>query len=194
LIVRGAMTRYFAVLTVLLMIGMVLARVLIMSRKGVEAMHFGKIDKTDYFIPPFALFYFYLIFAAAFGWPAPSAAELFDSNAVRWVGVALCLAGLILLAWSLVSFGQSFRVGIDTERPDKLITAGIFAFSRNPIYVGFALILLGQFLIFSTWLLLAYLVAGDWLFHRQVLREEEFLSRQYGRDFEEYCKRVRRYV
>jgi protein-S-isoprenylcysteine O-methyltransferase Ste14 len=188
------MTRYFAVLTVLLMIGMVLARVLIMSRKGVEAMHFGKIDKTDYFIPPFALFYFYLIFAAAFGWPAPSAAELFDSNAVRWVGVALCLAGLILLAWSLVSFGQSFRVGIDTERPDKLITAGIFAFSRNPIYVGFALILLGQFLIFSTWLLLACLVAGYWLFHRQVLREEEFLSRHYGRDFEEYCKRVRRYV
>jgi protein-S-isoprenylcysteine O-methyltransferase Ste14 len=188
------MTRCFAVLTVLLMMGMVLTRVFIMRRKGVEAMHFGKIDKTDYFIPPFALFYFYLIFAAAFGWPAPSTGEFFDSDAVGWIGVALCLAGLTLLAWSLVSFGQSFRVGIDTERPDKLITTGIFAFSRNPIYVAFALILLGQFLIFSSWLLLAYLVAGCWLFHRQVLREEEFLGRHYGRDFEEYCKRVRRYV
>jgi protein-S-isoprenylcysteine O-methyltransferase Ste14 len=187
-------TRYFAVLTVLLMMGMVLTRVLIMKRKGVEAMHFGKIDKTDYFIPPFALFYFYLIFAAAFGWAAPSGGEFFDSEAVGWIGVALCLAGLTLLAWSLVSFGQSFRVGIDMERPDKLITTGIFAFSRNPIYVGFALILLGQFLIFSSWLLLAYLVAGYWLFHRQVLREEEFLSRHYGCDFEEYCKRVRRYL
>jgi protein-S-isoprenylcysteine O-methyltransferase Ste14 len=187
-------TRYFAVLTVLLMMGMVLTRVLIMKRKGVEAMHFGKIDKTDYFIPPFALFYFYLIFAAAFGWAVPSSGEFFDSEAVGWIGVALCLAGLTLLAWSLVSFGQSFRVGIDTERPDKLITTGIFAFSRNPIYVGFALILLGQFLIFSSWLLLAYLVAGYWLFHRQVLREEEFLSRHYGCDFEEYCKRVRRYL
>jgi protein-S-isoprenylcysteine O-methyltransferase Ste14 len=187
-------TRYFAVLTVLLMMGMVLTRVLIMKRKGVEAMHFGKIDKTDYFIPPFALFYFYLIFAAAFGWAVPSSGEFFDSEAVGWIGVALCLAGLTLLAWSLVSFGQSFRVGIDMERPDKLITTGIFAFSRNPIYVGFALILLGQFLIFSSWLLLAYLVAGYWLFHRQVLREEEFLSRHYGCDFEEYCKRVRRYL
>jgi protein-S-isoprenylcysteine O-methyltransferase Ste14 len=176
------------------MMGMVLTRVFIMRRKGVEAMHFGKIDKTDYVIPPFALFYFYLIFAAAFGWPAPSTREFFDSAAVGWIGVALCFAGLTLLSWSLVSFGQSFRVGIDMERPDKLITTGIFAFSRNPIYVGFALILLGQFLIFSSWLLLAYLVAGYWLFHRQVLREEEFLSRQYGRDFEEYCKRVRRYV
>jgi protein-S-isoprenylcysteine O-methyltransferase Ste14 len=186
--------RYFAVLTVLLMMGLVLTRVLIMKRTGVDAMHFGKIDKTDYFIPPFALFFFYLIFAVAFGWPAPRTGEFFDSDVARWIGVALCLAGLTLLAWSLVSFGQSFRVGIDMERPDKLITTGLFAFSRNPIYVGFALILLGQFLIFSSWLLLAYLVAGYWLFHRQVLREEEFLSRHYGREFEEYCKRVKRYV
>lgn len=176
------------------MMGAVLTRVFIMKTKGVDAMQFGRIDKTDYFIPPFALFYFYLVFAAAFGWPAPSTRELFDSEAVRWVGVALCVAGLTLLAWSLVSFGQSFRVGIDTERPDKLITTGIFAFSRNPIYVGFALILLGQFLISSTWLLLAYLLAGYWLFHRQVLREEQFLSNYYGDSFENYRQRVRRYL
>ena len=187
-------TRYFAVLTVLLMMGMVLTRVFIMKRRGIEAMHFGKIDKTDYFIPPFALFYFYLILAAAFGWPAPSTGEFFDADPVGWIGVALCLAGLTLLAWSLVSFGQSFRVGIDMERPDKLVTTGIFALTRNPIYVGFALILLGQFLIYSSWLLLAYLVAAYWLFHRQVLREEEFLRRHYGREFEEYGRRVRRYL
>lgn len=188
------MTRYFAALTLLLMMSMVLARVFIMKSKSVDAMHFGKIDKTDYLIPPFALFYFYLVFAAAFGWPAPRTRELFDSEAVRWIGVALCAAGLTLLAWSLVSFGQSFRVGIDTERPDKLITTGIFALSRNPIYVGFALILLGQFLIFSSWLLLAYLVAGYWLFHRQVLREEEFLRKHYGDSFENYRQQVRRYL
>ncbi len=188
------MTKYFAVLTLLLMMGMVLTRVFIMKNKGVSAMHFGKIDKTDYIIPPFALFYFYLVFAAAFGWPAPSTRELIDSEAIRWIGVALCVAGLTLLAWSLVSFGQSFRVGIDTERPDKLITTGIFAFTRNPIHVGFALILLGQFLIVSSWLLLVYLVAGYWLFHRQVLLEEEFLRKHYGDSFENYRQRVKRYL
>ena len=181
-------------LTLLLMVGLVLTRVFVMKSKGVDAMHFGRINKTDYFIPPFAIFYFYLVFAAAFGWPAPRTRELFDSEAVRWIGVALCVAGLTLLAWSLVSFGRSFRVGIDTERPDKLITTGIFAFSRNPIYVGFALILLGQFLISSSWLLLAYLLAGYWLFHRQVLLEEEFLSKQYGDSFESYRQRIRRYL
>jgi protein-S-isoprenylcysteine O-methyltransferase Ste14 len=74
------------------------------------------------------------------------------------VGVILCLAGLFLLFLSLVSFGKSFRVGIDQNRPDTLVTTGIFAFSRNPIYVAFEFVLLGQFLMFSNWILLVYML------------------------------------
>ena len=188
------MPRYFAVLTIVLMLGMVLTRVFMLKRKGVEAMHFGKIDKTDFFIPPFALFYFYLVFAAACNWPTVSTQEFFHSEAIAWVGVALCLTGLLLLLWSLVSFEQSFRVGIDAEYPDRLITTGVFAVSRNPIYVAFASILLGQFLIFPNWILLVYMSAATWLFHRQVLREEEFLKQRYGQEYREYCQRVRRYI
>lgn len=188
------MPRYFAVLTIVLMLGIVLTRVVMMKRQGTEAMNFGKIDKTDFFIPPFALFYFYLVFAAAFNWPTVSTQEFFQSDTIAWVGVVFCLAGLLLLLWSLASFEQSFRVGIDADHPDQLITTGIFAYSRNPIYVAFASILLGQFLIFSNWILLAYVGAGVWLFHRQVLREEEFLKKHYGQAYTEYCQRVRRYL
>jgi protein-S-isoprenylcysteine O-methyltransferase Ste14 len=188
------MPRYFAALTIVLMMAMVLTRVLLMRRKGIEAMKFGKIDKTDFLIPPFALFYFYLVFANAFGFPSVSTQEFFRSEGIGWVGVIFCLAGLLLLLWSLVSFGQSFRVGIDIEHPDKLITSGVFAFSRNPIYVAFALILLGQFLIFPNWILLVYLGAGTWLFHRQVLREEDYLKKHHGGEYLEYCNRVRRYL
>jgi len=188
------MPKYFAVLTIILMLGMVLTRVLLMRRKGIQAMNFGKIDKTDFLIPPFALFYFYSVFANAFDLPAVSTQEFFHSELISWVGVFLCLAGLLLLLWSLISFGQSFRVGIDIEHPDKLITSGVFAFSRNPIYVAFASILLGQFLIFPNWILLVYLGAGIWLFHRQVLREEDYLKKHYGSEYMEYCKRVRRYL
>jgi protein-S-isoprenylcysteine O-methyltransferase Ste14 len=188
------MPKYFAVLTIILMLGMVLTRVLLMRRKGIQAMNFGKIDKTDFLIPPFALFYFYSVFANASDLPAVSTQEFFHSELISWVGVFLCLAGLLLLLWSLISFGQSFRVGIDIEHPDKLITSGVFAFSRNPIYVAFASILLGQFLIFPNWILLVYLGAGIWLFHRQVLREEDYLKKHYSREYLEYCKRVRRYL
>lgn|ERR1700752_214277 len=188
------MPEYFAALTIILMLGMVLTRVLMLRRRGIAAMQFGKIDKTDFLIPPFALFYFYLVFANAFNLPAVSTQEFFHSEIVAWIGVFFCLAGLLLLLWSLVSFGQSFRVGIDAEHPDKLITNGVFAFTRNPIYVAFATILLGQFLIFSSWILLVYVVAGIWLFHRQVLREEEYLKQHYGQEYLEYCNRVRRYL
>jgi len=157
-------------------------------------MHFGRIDKSDFLIPPFALFYFYTVFAAAFNLPIISTQTFFRSEVVSWVGVLLCLAGLILLLLSLVSFGKSFRVGIDIDRPDKLVTTGVFAFSRNPIYVAFGCVLLGQFLVFPNWILLVYLAGGVWLFHRQVLREEEFLRKEYGDEYAEYCGRVHRYL
>jgi len=185
---------YFAALTIVLMLGMVLTRVVMLRRRGIEAMNFGKIDKTDFLIPPFALFYFYLVFAHTFHWPSVSSQQFFHSEIIPWVGVFFCLAGLAWLLWSLVSFGHSFRVGIDMEHPDQLITTGVFAFSRNPIYVAFALILIGQFLIFSNWIILLYLIAGTWLFHRQVLREEEYLKKHYGKEYLEYSNRVRRYV
>lgn len=178
----------------LLLLGMVLTRVVLMRRKGIQAMNFGSIDKSDFLIPPFALFYLYLVFAAAFNLPTVSTQEFFHSDAIAWLGVVLCLAGLLMLLWSLVSFGQSFRVGIDTSHPDKLVTTGVFAFSRNPIYVAFACILLGQFLIFSNAILLLYLLAAVWLFHRQVLREEDYLKQNYGAEYLEYCKHVRRYL
>jgi protein-S-isoprenylcysteine O-methyltransferase Ste14 len=187
------MQRFFAALTIVLLVGMVLTRALLMRRKGIRAFHFGKIDKTDYLIPPFALFFFYLVFAAALNWPSVIRQRLFDSEVLSWLGVLLCLAGLSLFLWSLISFGRSFRVGIDTERPDKLVTSGVFAFSRNPIYLAFGLVLAGQFLVFPNWVFLAYLVGGVWLFHRQVLREEVFLKKHYGKEYEDYCNHVRRY-
>jgi protein-S-isoprenylcysteine O-methyltransferase Ste14 len=188
------MLGYCAASTIVLLIGMVLIRAAILRRNGIEAMSFGKIDKTDFLIPPFALFYFYLIIANAFHFPRVSTQVFFHSGIAAWVGVVFCLAGLCLMGWSLVSFGQSFRVGIDMEHPDKLITSGVFAYSRNPIYTAFAFILLGQFLIFPNWILLVYIVAAIWLFHRQVMREEEYLKGHYGTEYVDYCKRVRRYL
>jgi protein-S-isoprenylcysteine O-methyltransferase Ste14 len=180
--------------TLLLLIGMVLTRVQLMKRRGIKAMYFGNLDKKDFLILPFALFYFYNIFAAAFHLPVVSTQVFFQSEIVSWAGVCFCLAGLLTMLLSLISFGRSFRVGIDTEHPDKLVTTGIFALSRNPVYVAFAAVLLGQFLIFPNWILLAYMVGGVWLFHRQVLLEEEYLKSHYGQEYAEYCDRVRRYL
>jgi protein-S-isoprenylcysteine O-methyltransferase Ste14 len=188
------MPGYLAASTIVLVLGMVLCRVFWLRRTGTEPMHFGDIDKTNYLIPPFALFYFYTVLAAAFSLPIVSEQTFFHSEGMAWIGVGLCLVGLALLLLSLVSFGQSFRVGIDLDHPDTLVTTGIFAFSRNPIYVAFGCVLIGQFLVFPNWILLVYLAAGLWLLHRQALREEAFLKKHYGQKYVEYCHRVRRYL
>jgi len=189
------MQRRLTALALALVIGMVLIRAYLLKRRsGARVVHFGELDRKDFLIPPFALFYIYTVFAAAFGFPLVSDREFFHSEAAAWVGVALCLTGLVLLLASLVSFGKSFRVGIDAKHPDALITTGVFALTRNPIYVAFLLVLLGQFLAFPNWILLAHLAAGTWLIHRQITREEAFLHEHYGRAYAEYCKRVRRYL
>jgi protein-S-isoprenylcysteine O-methyltransferase Ste14 len=188
------MQAYFAALTIVLLMGMVLVRSMLMNREGIRAIHFGKLDRKDYLIPPVVLLYFYTIFANAFNWPTLSQQRFFDSDLIAWIGVCLFLAGLLLFLWSLISFGRSFRVGIDTDTPDKLIQTGVFAFSRNPIYVAFWLVLLGQFMVFPNWIPLVYLVIGTWLLHRQVLREEAYLTQHYGSEYTEYTSRVRRYI
>jgi protein-S-isoprenylcysteine O-methyltransferase Ste14 len=176
------------------MIGMVVVRVLLLKRRGIESMKFGQMDKKDFLIPPFALLYIYIVLSNAFNLPRVTTQVFFYSNLISWFGVGLCLAGLLLLLWSLISFGQSFRVGIDANQPDKLITNGAFGFSRNPIYVSFASILIGQFCIFPNVIFLIYLIVATWLFNRQILREEEFMKGHYGKDYLEYCSQVRRYL
>lgn len=188
------MPKMIAALTIVLLLGIVLTRVMLLRRKGIEAMNFGKMDKTDFLILPFALFYFYLVFANAFSLPTLSKQEFLQTEVIAWMGVFFCLVGLVVLLWSLVSFGKSFRVGIDTDHPDQLVKTGVFAFSRNPIYLAFASVLLGQFLIFPNWILLIFLGAAIWLFHRQVLREETYLKDHYGQDYADYSTRVRRYL
>jgi hypothetical protein len=74
------MPKYLGALTIVLLLAMVLTRVFLLKRQGVTAMKFGSIDSTDFLIPPFAFFYFYVLFAATFDWPNVSKGQLFHSE------------------------------------------------------------------------------------------------------------------
>lgn len=186
--------QYIGAATLILLMIIVVVRLTMLRNNGVRAMKFGETHKTDFLIPPVALFYIYSVLASAFDWPKLTDHRFFQSQALGWAGVALCGAALGLLLWSLISFGKSFRVGIDRQGPDALVTTGVFALSRNPIYVAFACVLAGEFLLLSSWIRLLYLIGGMLLLHRQVIREEEYLSANYGDQFAQYRRRVRRYL
>ncbi len=59
-----------------------------MRREGIAAQHFARTDKKDLLIPPFALFYFYLVLASAFGLPTVSRQAFVQSDTLSWIGVA----------------------------------------------------------------------------------------------------------
>lgn len=181
-------------LSVLLLLAMVLTRIAILKTRGITAMKFGRTDKSDFAIPPFAIFYVYLACAYGFEWPRPHFRVLFESAFVNSMGALFCLSALCFMTLGIFSFGSSFRVGIDAEQPGRLVTTGIFGVTRNPLYVAFGMMLAGEFLIQPTVLMLLYLVAGFALFHRQVLREEQYLCAHYGADYQLYCQRVPRYL
>ena len=188
------MQHYIGIFLIALFIIIVLTRSFLLKKQGIEAIEFGKKDKKDFLIIPFAAFYFYLIAANAFDWPTIPNQLLFYHPSVFWIGILLSLFALGFFIWTMISFKKSFRIGLVDNKAQGLITKGAFALSRNPIYVSFAAMLSGQFLMYPSWIFLIYIFVGIFTFHRQVLKEEEFLQKQYKKDFDDYCKKVRRYL
>jgi protein-S-isoprenylcysteine O-methyltransferase Ste14 len=126
--------------------------------------------------------------------PAPLQRRLLDSLSSQIAGVALVAAGGAVFILALVSFGASWRIGIDAKTPGGLVTTGVFAFSRNPIFVFLDLYAFGTFLINGT---LGFMLFAVVLFagiHYQILQEESFLRRTYGTPYHDYCRRTPRYI
>ena len=90
--------------------------------------------------------------------------------------------------------GPSWRVGIDRTNQTTLIRRGPFALSRNPIFLGMRVSLLGLFLVLPNAVTLSVLIAGEVLMQVQVRLEEQHLSQMHGQAYTEYCQQVRRWL
>lgn len=126
--------------------------------------------------------------------PQPLKVAFMNTGPVKSFGVVLGGLGLMTFILAFLSFGNSWRIGIDRQRPGTLVTKGIFGITRNPIYLAFNLLAAGIFLINGTWFFMIFALLAAGACHFQILREEEFLRRQYGQDFEKYCQRTARYL
>jgi len=127
--------------------------------------------------------------------------RLFGAPAGGALGTAILAAGVLLFAAALWSMGDAWRMGIDRAahrggaggQRAHLVTAGVFARSRNPIYLAFDLVLLGSVLVHGRVVILLTAAALAAAFHIQILREERFLSEAHGEAFAAYRRRTRRY-
>jgi protein-S-isoprenylcysteine O-methyltransferase Ste14 len=111
------------------------------------------------------------------------------------IGAALIGIGLILLAIRTL---QRARTTISPTRPDRtkdLVTTGVFALSRNPIYLGGLFVLLGFGLhLWQPQALVAVPLWAAWIHRFQILPEERVLRPMFGDAFAAYTARTRRWI
>ena len=115
-------------------------------------------------------------------------------SGVRFVGFGIGLLGDILFLISVISMKDSWRAGIPDQDETKLVTGGIYSFSRNPAFLGFDLMYLGVLLLFATPLLLLFTAFAMVMLHLQILQEEQFMQRRFGMEYVQYKRHVGRYI
>jgi protein-S-isoprenylcysteine O-methyltransferase Ste14 len=111
-----------------------------------------------------------------------------------WSGVVVILLAFLLFGLASAALGDSWRLGIDEQNPGRLVTGGIYALSRNPIYIFFDLWFVGTFLLNGILVFLVFAVLGIGIIHFQIVQEERSLVRIHGLAYVEYCAHTERYV
>jgi len=112
-----------------------------------------------------------------------------------WFGVALSIAAAGLAGFGALEFWRN-GTNIPPDKPAiRLVTSGIYHVTRNPMYIGFLLILPGIGLIFSLeWALLLWPALALALHYGVVKREEAYLAGKFGAPYREYLNRTRRWI
>ena len=115
----------------------------------------------------------------------------------KYAAAALVVAGLLLALVGVLQFRRA-RTTVNPMSPAKtsvVVSSGIYRWSRNPMYLGMALLLLGVAAWGSTLAGYLLVLAFCWFLTRfQILPEERALLAAFGQEFAQYMARVRRWI
>jgi len=113
------------------------------------------------------------------------------------IGVGFVLAGLAVSLLGVAAFKRA-KTTVNPMSPSSsssLVIAGIYRWTRNPMYFGFGLVLLGKAAFLSN--VLAYVFLPGFVLYMnqfQIKPEERALESRFGREFVDYSRRVRRWI
>ena len=111
-------------------------------------------------------------------------------------GIALIAVGALIYlrcAWDFATRGQGTPAPVDP--PKKLVARGLYRYVRNPMYWGVLTVVVGESVWFASWRLLEYAAVVWVMFHCFVVfLEEPVLRQKFGAGYEEYLRRVPRWI
>jgi protein-S-isoprenylcysteine O-methyltransferase Ste14 len=103
-------------------------------------------------------------------------------------------AALVLIIVAQQQMGNSWRIGVDYDYRTDFVQRGLFKYSRNPIFAGIMLSVIGYFMVLPNAIILLIVVLDLALIQVQIRLEEQHLASEYGEDYENYYRRVRRWI
>ncbi len=146
------------------------------------------------FPPPFiAAGVFVVAYAVHRFAPLPLAAD--PGAAHRIVGWGLVAAAVLLSASAVFLFRRAGTTPNPTRPTTALVVHGPYRLTRNPMYVGFALLYIGAtLLVNSAWPFVFFPVMITLLHRLVIVREEAYLETKFGDEYRSYKARVRRWI
>jgi len=117
-----------------------------------------------------------------------------EIDKLHQIGWGLLILSLILIWFAQANMKDSWRIGIDEVNRTHLITNGFFAYSRNPIFFGIMIANVGLFLVLPNAFTLLIVSLSTISINTQIRLEEEFLCMQFGKEYKNYRRSVRRWI
>jgi protein-S-isoprenylcysteine O-methyltransferase Ste14 len=157
-----------------------------------------QIDKSKgpgVYIPP-PLFYILTFIAAVFIQKIIRITDvIFRMTALKIIGVILLVIALLFLVKSLRQFSLSKNTVVLVKPASSLQTTGIYSITRNPMYVGFAILYLGITCFIGNWwniilFPLLIIIVQEYI----IKREEQYLQLEFGHEYQVYKNKVRRWL
>ncbi len=117
------------------------------------------------------------------------------STPLRYAGVPLVVGGICIAAVAVSAFGKVGTPVVPFEKSTVVVTNGLFLFSRNPMYLGMVITLVGVALLLGSAAAFVPIPIFVWLIHYQfICREERFLEELFGEEYLAYKAKVRRWL
>lgn len=122
--------------------------------------------------------------------------QLFDNSIIfRFLGIILTIAAILLFVKSVRIFNLRKEKIHPRSISTQIFKDGPFQFSRNPIYLAMFVLLIGVGLTLNSfWFLYSGLVVAIMIHYGVIIPEENYLEKEFGKDYLEYKKTVRRWL
>jgi protein-S-isoprenylcysteine O-methyltransferase Ste14 len=112
-----------------------------------------------------------------------------------WFGVLVLVAALVLFRITHKQLGRNWSISLETRQRHELVTEGVYAYVRHPMYSSFFLSALAQLALLPNWIAgPSGLVGIAILFFFRVGREEAMMIETFGSSYSDYMKRTARII